>query len=81
MADKDLQQLPPVATTWTPIPEQPPIAITPTINIPDYAQVRRNALTGVVEISDITMADLVSLRDALTNQIIKLEQGDGWEPL
>lgn len=82
MAD-DLQQAPPVGTTWTPPASAPQLAVMLMINVPDHATVRRNALTGQIEIDEISIADLISLRDSISEQIIRLQkqERDGWEAL
>lgn len=83
--DKDLQQVATVGTTWTPLPAPMPpdtsIAVMLTINVPEYAQVQRNSLTGQLMIDGVSIPDLINLRDALTEQITKLQAGDGWEPI
>jgi len=74
-----------VGATWSPPSPQPTIRITLAINIPEYSAVRRNSVTGQVEITEVTQADLISLRDSLNEQIAQIEQGsmvdDGWEVL
>jgi hypothetical protein len=82
MAD-ELQQFSPVGTTW--VPNNNPatqLAVTLTINVPEYANSRRNAITGQIEINALQFADLVSLRNSIDEQIVMLRQQDEfvWEP-
>lgn len=78
----DLQRTSPIGTDWEPPKFDPELAgILLSINIPDHARVRRNTITNVVEISDLRLSDLISLRDALGEQISKIARGEGWEEL
>jgi hypothetical protein len=78
-----LQQMPPVGATWTPPKAEPQMAVALFINVPEHASVRRNAATGQIEIDNIQIADLISLRDSISEQITTLQNQDQntWEPL
>lgn len=83
--DKDLQQLPSIGAVWaaTPPTQIPMFSVTLTINVPTHAKVARHTLTGQIEISEIQIADLISLRDSISEQIVALQaqEQSGWEPL
>lgn len=55
------------------------------INIPDYAAVERNPVTGQVAIREIRLSDLISLRDSIDAQITQIQdqlrERNVWEPL
>ena len=66
------------------------VPVTLTISTPPDARVRRNSMTGQLEIDDVTILDLVELRDSIDQQILDLyerarEQAvkieHSWEPL
>ena len=80
---EDLQRMPPIGANWSAQPV-PRTAVELMINVPDHAEVLRNTLTGQVQIKNLQIEDLISLRDALTEQITTLQQQkarNGWEPL
>jgi hypothetical protein len=83
-----MQRTDPIAVDWKQS-EQPrqvgPVILS--IGVPTNVQVRRNNDTGFVEIggegpgfADLQIADLIGLRDSLTQQINEL-QANGWEYL
>jgi predicted acyltransferase (DUF342 family) len=59
------------------------VAVQLTINVPDYATVRRSSITGQVEIDQISLDDLVSLRDSIAEQITAIQEqlARQWESL
>jgi hypothetical protein len=80
----NLQRNPPVGVDWTGNNSAQPAQaglVTLFIGVPDDARVRRNTITGQIEIDDITVSDLVNLRDSIDQQITELNKKAGWEPL
>ncbi len=84
---EDLQRMPPIGADWT-LTEQPQqLAVTLSIGIPEHITVRRNIHTGMIEIDDLRIEDLITLRDSISEQIIALQAQQngfgniGWESL
>lgn len=79
--DTDLHHVGPVAADWEPLPkDQAVMAVSLMMSVPDYATVLRNEATGQIQFDNLQVADLVSLRDALTEQITQLAENTAWNP-
>jgi len=71
---------------WQPAPEDNLVlAVCLTINVPPHVTVERNQTTGELKLDGLLVPDLVSLRDALTEQIAHVTQEQarkaGWAPI